>query len=588
MKLNEQETSELHELTLAYHEGTLTGSQAARLEDLVLRDPEACTEFVQRSAMVTNLQWQFGAVNANAFPLRPPSGDGTSLSEPVAGGAGAPGVAAPIDTSPVDAPHVAGGLPMSPAPGHSLSQSIQQHPLLYLAAGIVLLMSLWSASGYLISPRGGSEVIGSDAPLSFQRAVARLTRTMDARWGVGTINDGAFLRGGQRLELVAGLAEVTYKNGAVVLLEAPVSFLLNDRDAQYQPNSSLLNCDGYLESGRISVRVSKSSHGFAIKTPVSTVIDMGSEFGLAVNGNDEVSLMVFSGSAEMQLQDNYGGHRQRVDANCSVRFDPRELAPIPQTVEDAGPFVRKLPDKQPQLMLHWSFDSIADDGKLVLDRSGQGRHGRFVGNVGRVHLTDSVPGFGQALSLNGVDEFVELLEPQWSRLDDSFEEFTVACWVKPTESSEIETMICGKMGFRYRRGWQISLTANNRPRFVFYRAASDNVPISVVGKKALPEGQFSHVAMTFKGLDAARLYLNGELIGTLDDVPMRMNGANRMNLQLGNRGDGYKHRFFEGMIDDLRIYQMALTGTMVRRLMEGGDRPVDDSPADGPAKSLTN
>jgi hypothetical protein len=84
----------------------------------------------------------------------------------------------------------------------------------------------------------------------------------------------------------------------------------------------------------------------------------------------------------------------------------------------------------------------------------------------------------------------------------------------------------------------------------------------------VPIDKFSHLAITFKGLDAVRLYLNGDLIGFTGDVPMRMNGANRVNLQLGNRGDGYRGRYFEGLVDDFRIYRVALTGTMLRRLFD--------------------
>lgn len=567
MNPNKQKPSELEELTLAYHEGVLTPEQAARLESLVLNDPQACTDFILRSSVATDLQWQFGAVNASAFPLRPPVSEGAASDQDAAATdepAAASTAAAPIDAaSAVDAS--GGALPMTPMP-QTLSRSIQQHPLLYLAAGIVLIMSLWSATG-LLSDRGNSVVIGSDSPFEFPRVVARLTRTLDAEWGVDDINNGAFLRSGQRLDLVGGLAEVTYKNGTVVLLEGPASFLLNDRDAEPTGRSSLKDRDGYLETGRISVRVPQGAHGFAVETAVATIMDMGAEFGLAVNADDAVSLLVFSGSAEMQVGRKFGEWRQRVDSGCSIRFDPRELSHVPQTVEEAGPFVRKLPEELPQLMLHWDFNVAADDGKLMLDRSGQGRHGRFVGNAGHVHLVPGPPGFGQAIALNGVEEFVELAEPQWSRLDDSFEEFTVAMWVNPSETRPLEVMLCGKMGWRLGRGWQLSLTAENKPRLVFFRAASDENEIALVGDKPLPVGEFSHLTMTFKGRESARLYLNGDLIGTLTDVPMRMNGANRVNLQVGNRGDGMTGRFFEGSIDDLRIYRVALSGTMVRRLI---------------------
>lgn len=576
MNAKPDELSELRELTLAYHEGTLTEDDAARLEALVLNEPAACAEFVRRSAIVTDLQWQLGAVNANAFPLLPPEAGRASADEPAKAAAAKADVdrtgAVPLAANSNEPSSLAAGsLPISPAPIQSLSQSVQQHPLLYLAAAIVLFLSLWSATGYLLTNRSAQNAVANEAKLGFPRAVARLTRTLDAQWGVGSINDGAFLRSGERLDLVAGLAEITYKNGAVVLLEAPVSYLLNDRETDDPSSRALKGCDGFLETGRISVRAPQAAHGFTLKTSAVTVIDMAAEFGVAVNPNDAVSLMVYSGAAEIRVDEKYGDWQQRVEAGCSARFDPRELGPIPQTAEEAGPFVRKLPEVQPPLMLHWDFNAAADDGKLVLDRSGQGRHGRFVGNSGHAELVEGPEGFGRALSLNGSEEIVELEEPQWSRLDDSFSDFTVALWMKPAETRKREMFVCGKMGWKYHRGWQLTLTPNeNLPRLVFFRYAADSEPAELVSTKAAPVGQFSHLAMVFKGGQYARLYLNGEQVGELTDVAPRINGANQVNLQVGNRGEGRKGHFFEGLVDDLRIYQSALSGTMVRRLMQPG------------------
>src|SRR5690606_3645559 len=89
---------------------------------------------------------------------------------------------------------------------------MRQHPLLYFAAGIVLVAALWTASGYLLGNRDTQQAVADNSLLGLDRAVARLTRTLDAQWGVGEINEGAFLRNNQRLELVSGLAEITYKN----------------------------------------------------------------------------------------------------------------------------------------------------------------------------------------------------------------------------------------------------------------------------------------------------------------------------------------------------------------------------------------
>jgi hypothetical protein len=570
MTAQPSEFEELSNLTWRYHEGLLTDSEAARLEELVLQNRDARIAFVQWASMVAEIQ------SKENFET---SKDLAALVSPGGQGPGREGLVRSFA-------FIAAGTVRKAA------NSLLTRPhFLSLAAALLIGVGIWGASS-LVARFGATEAIGEDSRPAFSPAVARLTRLVDAQWGSEKLRDGAFLRCGERLELVSGFAEITYKNGIVVLLEGPTNYVLPPA-ANYDQVWGVGDqaCAGYLDFGRLSVQVPASAGGMVISSLAGSATNFSGEFGMAVGGRNDITLAVFEGAAEMKLIDRFGGWKQRVEANASVRFDPREISPIIANVESAGPFVRRLPDTPPPLMLHWEFNAAADDGKLLLDRSGQGRHGRFVGNAGRVTLVPGPEGFGQALALNGIEEIVELAEPQWSRLDDSFEQFTVAMWVRPEGSGNREVFVCGKMGAPLRRGWQLCLTADTRlPRLVFFRSAADNLPTELIGNIPLPLNKFSHLAMIFEGGESARLYVNGHLAGELTQVPPRMNGANRVNFQVGNRGDGFRSQHFEGAIDDVRIYQMALTSSMLGRLIDAKQLLDPAFPAAVPSKrkSLEN
>jgi len=96
-----------------------------------------------------------------------------------------------------------------------------------------------------------------------QKSVARLSDTAECAWDKDAkLSKGAYLQPGQRLKLHAGLAEVTFHNGAKIILQGPADFEIeSDKTA-------------ILHHGRITADVPDDLEGFKIRTPVAEILSL--------------------------------------------------------------------------------------------------------------------------------------------------------------------------------------------------------------------------------------------------------------------------------------------------------------------------
>ena len=118
--------------------------------------------------------------------------------------------------------------------------------------------------------------------------VAALTDSINAEWGEAGFCpvNGDVMRPG-KFVLVKGLAEITFNDGAVVVVEGP---------AKIELESSVSMS---LWSGKIYAVVSQYAVGFMVNTPSAIAVDLGTEFGISVAGNGSCDLHVFDGSVNL-------------------------------------------------------------------------------------------------------------------------------------------------------------------------------------------------------------------------------------------------------------------------------------------------
>ena len=115
--------------------------------------------------------------------------------------------------------------------------------------------------------------------------VARITAMNNAVWKGKALNPAARLKPGDTIELKSGLVEITFDSGPVAILEGPCEFRINGRSS-----AALL-------SGKLVADT--KDKGFYVDTPTAKIVDLGSEFGLAVDEKQGSQVTVFEGSVEL-------------------------------------------------------------------------------------------------------------------------------------------------------------------------------------------------------------------------------------------------------------------------------------------------
>jgi hypothetical protein len=198
----------------------------------------------------------------------------------------------------------------------------------------------------------------------------------------------------------------------------------------------------------------------------------------------------------------------------------------------------------PGLVAAFGFDEAS--GTTALDASGNG-------NVGQISGATRVPGgrFGGGLSFNGTSNLVSVADAATLDLTNGI---TLEAWVQPTAVSGWQTAILkeGTSGLAY------ALYANENPvgPAGYVSISGDK---SVTGAGTLPLNAWSHIAMTYDGANM-RLYLNGVQAGVRAQT-----GSTAVTtgmLRIG--GNAVWGEYFAGLIDEVRVYNRALTAAEVQ------------------------
>lgn len=177
--------------------------------------------------------------------------------------------------------------------------------------------------------------------------VARVTGVADCEWPKGAqgLKFGDTLTSGQRLRLTKGVLQLTYDTGTRVMLEGPVDMVMTTA------------IEAKLTSGKIAAAVPRFARGYTIFTPSAEVVDLGTEFGVAVDKQGDSEIHVFDGDVVTRPLGEKGltSHLVHTRQDEAVKFGIS--AKKPERIRaDSKKFVRRLipdlpADKLPQLPL---------------------------------------------------------------------------------------------------------------------------------------------------------------------------------------------------------------------------------------------
>jgi ferric-dicitrate binding protein FerR (iron transport regulator) len=574
MSLSGQPRLELHELCSRLVDGTLSEPQRRRLEEILAVSPEARRVYVRAMALSASL-FDYASEMQTEAPERSPRPIPFSAAPPWWWAVGALGAAAAI------------------------------------------ALAFWL---------GGLSESGRRLESQPHEVVAHLSGAKDCQWAEATLQPGAPLQSGQRVELAAGFAEISFDSGALLVLEGPASLDVNSA------------WEAVLRRGALTASVPQEAIGFRISNAAVDVVDLGTEFSMVAEENGATEVFVLRGAIEA-----YPRAVSSDPARPSVvlretqarRFDRNRVAEVRNREQKLLRFVRKVSlDRalQPPAFVHWPFDetegaqaaaeaigfgiravaagkatpallplpaknvrgedrgerkakkdpllpSQAREGET--DDSANGFAARLAGSNSSNLNAARVPGQrGRALNFDGQLAATALLPPFVHGTPR-----TVAFWIKiPPDAgvAESEPILAWPLT---SDGDTMEFSWNRAPNQGAFGALRTSVGRGfIIGTTPLRDGQWHHVAVVFshtlRGPQKmqARQYVDGRL----DHVSAkhftkskvkRLGGEPRLisnggeKLSMGRRPNEQGKTGFLGTIDELFLLDRALSQKEIRMLM---------------------
>ena len=208
------------------------------------------------------------------------------------------------------------------------------------------------------------------------------------------------------------------------------------------------------------------------------------------------------------------------------------------------------------LVAYWPFDGNANDA------SGNGNHGTTHG----VTLTTDRFGNANGAYYFGQNHYISV--PDSSSLDSVSAELTISAWVRVDEwVREGWASIVNKSDGDYARYYAFNFGNGNAEPANGFGTIEISSDISGYSD-AIPQlGEWTHMAVTYGQNGVLYTYLNGVCVGTYQNS-VSLFRPNTAELHIGRDrvgGDDY----LAGAIDELRIYNRALSAAEVKALYEG-------------------
>jgi glucose/arabinose dehydrogenase/chitodextrinase len=203
----------------------------------------------------------------------------------------------------------------------------------------------------------------------------------------------------------------------------------------------------------------------------------------------------------------------------------------------------------------WGFNEAS--GTTTVDASANNNTATLVGGPTRV-----AGKYGNALSFDQVNDYLSV--PNSSSLNFSGNAMTLSMWINPASISG-DSVVLGKF-------WNTNMSS---PYYQYGLELSGGKPQFYIGNGTglmgagmdtpLALNQWTHLAVVFNGL-TAQFYVNGTMVSSKSLAASIT--ARGMSLRIGADADTWQ--FYKGLLDNVRIYNRALSGTDVTTDMNSG------------------
>jgi len=182
-------------------------------------------------------------------------------------------------------------------------------------------------------------------------------------------------------------------------------------------------------------------------------------------------------------------------------------------------------------------------GTVITDLSGNGNHGTISGAA-----WTSSGRFGKALTFDGVNDWVTVNDAPSLDLTTGM---TLAAWVYPTTNTGWRTIVIKEQSGQLIYALYSSTDSKKPSGHVFVNGKDEILR----GPSQLPLNTWTHLATTYNG-SVLRLYVNGVQVSSRSVSGSILTSTRP--LRIG--GNSVWPEWFKGRIDEVRVYNRALSG----------------------------
>lgn len=196
------------------------------------------------------------------------------------------------------------------------------------------------------------------------------------------------------------------------------------------------------------------------------------------------------------------------------------------------------------LIAYYPFDGNASD------MSGNGHHGIVYGaNFGE----DRYGNLANSMTFDGIDDYIDLGDNP--KLDVGSSDFTLATWIRKNSATGIRDILAKRNGNPHH-GWVFQIWGTVR-LWSEYGSFDTRHPSGLVRS-------WIHLTVVRNMIDeTAELFINGSFANKGSYPGQDLSNSNRLSVGRLSDEDGH---YFDGSIDDIRIYNRALSATETRAI----------------------
>ncbi len=368
--------------------------------------------------------------------------------------------------------------------------------------------------------------------------------------------DGEF--GSGAYSLVSGMISMEFRNGVVMTVESPADFEVVDAFRVR------------LSRGQVRAMAPESGHGFVIETPEVDIEDLGTEFGVYVDGDSGQSdVHVFDGQVDVK---NHGekstlasleiGDSARIvggQVDKEALLTPGQfLTPADVSYSRWKQFRSEI-SADPDLVFYYGFDPQTKGDRALRDEAVNGAS--VDGRIEGAHwVSGRWPG-KRALLFDQPGDHVAVEIPT------PLPRFTFAAWVKVDRLDEALTAIFNSIDWKEGSlHLQVSRVKRNFNPGVHPRVYNKKTDVNV------PLGQWTMVvAVVDAEAMSARTWINGEFAadGILREVPAIDPGLCLLGSFQQEPG-GEHSRGFRGRMDEVILWKRTLSDAEIQQIYQNG------------------